>query len=195
MKIVHVLLNIFTLLCCSILLYSVALAYSAHKKLDYAIQEIDKDKESTNKLILLAEQIGADKKPRSSFITKEEYLKLKSNQIDWDNKYEIAFNERQYSQDLLGRYLNHNMMILDKWKIFQDKITKELFLGTYADVRIFAEENRLFLNDNEIKANENSLYRIAKDQKANFLMEKYRLNIYEAKIDTIRTSRTIEFTR
>lgn len=86
-------------------------------------------------------------------------------------------------------YTNHNMMILDKYKIGRDYLSKEVIVRGIDYSLIRCKSYKLFINAEEYNFEEGGSYAVPRNQNLNFTIEKYTL--VNSKIDTVRVTREL----
>jgi len=188
----NILIDFLIYIILGIILYQSISNYSTSQKIDFRIEELRNETEKLEEYAILAKKIASINNPNLR-IDKQEILDVIGNEISSTNDYSIQLKKYLIAQGLLTRYTSHTSMVIDDFELVQDVITKKLMVVSSENILVNAEANKLFLNSKQLKISSDNIYKINRNQKNIFKMEKYTLNSCKTQIDTTRTYKTLNY--
>jgi len=116
-------------------------------------------------------------------------------QVDYvktlDEKYWILKKELNDLNHKLMVLSSHTSMVLDKYKIFKDKVSTKIYLGMYQYPLIPCDSHSLKINGEEQPYKSHLSYKVSKRESIELEYRKYRVNYSKGSIDTLKKTRTI----
>lgn len=174
------------LLCCILLTYSISQYLKNYMQIQTIRSEIIKTKHDLEFQVSSCELIAA-KKNRE--IINNSQIQLKSpSRAHW---YFKIISEIDLLQQKLTILTSHNSMILDRYKIFLDKDTNEIYFGVEDYTLLDCEAYELVINSKNYPINHSNIYNIPNSDHLQVQYSKYYYNYKLNKIDTIELIREL----
>lgn len=108
------------------------------------------------------------------------------------NEYWQYKNDIQQLNSKLMFLCSHTATVLDKYRIFQDKITNSIYAGSYSQPLVLCDAETLQINGTTRAYKPNQVIQVFKNDKLAIEYTRYQYSHSYAKIDTIRTNRYID---
>ncbi len=164
--------------------------YIGKKRFDHTLYELDRSIEIRKQIIGLAEKVGSVQGRTADFAN---IVQREQNVFRWDDLYEKRQIRLEVLNDKIGRFLSHNIMIVQNYSFIQDEISDDVFFGGREDKPIIAVAEEIYINSEKQMIAWSNKYILPLSNELNITYKKYSLSRDLKKIDTLVVNRKIIF--
>ncbi|MDF1696245.1 MAG: hypothetical protein P1U56_10450 [Saprospiraceae bacterium] len=165
----------------------------SEQKLQHFLDNVDAIHKNMEAQIEIGETIASIKDRAPNFLSFEDFLiqyNFSLHALDPTDLYEGHMLNLSFLSYKMQELYSHSMMVLDKYMIKQDQISKELQFGFPTHISILGETEELFINDQKVDA-QASKYVIPHTEVLKLHYNFYSLDHENLKIDTVTVHRNI----